>query len=617
MKPDGATSSTNGYSPMSNGTGSSHPRKPAVSSSLNGQSPHNSSHGPQTHGPAGSPTLEPSYFGHDREQVTRILIQSLFDLGYGEAASTLSRESKYELESPAISAFRTAVLEGQWAEAEAILLNSFHQNDKGVAGDSDGTGDQKMARKKGLALAEYADKNEMLFCLRQQKFLELLEHRDLPGALIVLRQELTPLNHDVSQLHALSSLLMCPPESLKAQAGFEGSTNESRQRLLSDLSKFISPSVMIPDHRLATLLDHVKQNQINRCLYHNTAETPSLYCDHMCDRNNFPLRTALELSQHTDEVWYLEFSHDGTKLATTSKDHTVIIYETGSYNVIHKLMEHRGSVGYAAWSPDDSKLLTCSMDHMARLWDVESGRCILTIDHHQEPVTSAAWAPDGETFVTGSLDNESQLCHWSVQGQSIYRWPESYRVRDCAISPDGQHLIAISIEKGIYVYNFVTREKEYALQLKLDPTCVNISADSRYMLVNMSDSQVQLLDIDTADVVRHFTGQKQGRFIIRSNFGGAGENFIVSGSEDSKIYVWHRGNGALVEALDGHTAGCVNAVAWNPADPGVFASAGDDRKVRIWSKEPTPTSAKSVLMANGSARSSLYNATSSRPPSSR
>lgn len=51
------------------------------------------------------------------------------------------------------------------------------------------------------------------------------------------------------------------------------------------------------------------------------------------------------------------------------------------------------------------------------------------------------------------------------------------------------------------------------------------------MLVNMSDSEVQLLDIDTAEVVRRFMGQKQGNYIIRSTFGGAAENFVVSGSE--------------------------------------------------------------------------------------
>lgn len=293
----------------------------------------------------------------------------------------------------------------------------------------------------------------------------------------------------------------------------------------------ISPSVMIPDHRLATLLDQVKQNQINNCLYHNTAQSPSLYSNHLCDRAQFPLKVVLELNQHSDEVWYLDFSHDGTKLATTSRDSTVIIYDTASFAVLHRLSDHAGAVAHATWSPDDTKLISCSHDHKARVWDAESGQCLLTIDHHHEPVTCAAWAPDGESFVTGSLDRQHQLCHWSLRGQALYTWSGEYRVQDCAISPDGQRLVTISTDKRISVYNFHTREEEYSVHLRVDLTCISISSDSKYMLVNMSDNEIQLLDIETADLVRRFEGQRQGQFVIRSNFGGAAENFVISGSE--------------------------------------------------------------------------------------
>ena len=33
------------------------------------------------------------------------------------------------------------------------------------------------------------------------------------------------------------------------------------------------------------------------------------------------------LEDHTDEVWFLNFSHDGRYLASSSKDHTAIIWE--------------------------------------------------------------------------------------------------------------------------------------------------------------------------------------------------------------------------------------------------------------------------------------------------
>lgn len=125
------------------------------------------------------------------------MIQSLYDLGYPGAAATLSRESGYELESPAVAAFRNAILEGHWAEAEQILLESFRP-------DGGGDGDNPSSSWNRLALVESANKNEMLFCVRQQKFLELLEARDVGAALMVLRQELTPLNYNIPQLHALS-----------------------------------------------------------------------------------------------------------------------------------------------------------------------------------------------------------------------------------------------------------------------------------------------------------------------------------------------------------------------------------------------------------------------------
>lgn len=128
---------------------------------------------------------------------------------------------------------------------------------------------------------------------------------------------------------------------------------------------------MIPQHRLAILLDHVKRGQINNCLYHNTAEPPSLYSDHMCDRNDFPLEVSIDLTQHSDEAWFCKFSHDGTKLVTAGKDQTALIYDTSTFTVLRKLTDHGDGVAFASWSPDDSKLITCCQDKIARVWNVD------------------------------------------------------------------------------------------------------------------------------------------------------------------------------------------------------------------------------------------------------
>jgi WD repeat-containing protein 26 len=449
-------------------------------------------------------------------------------MGYNGAAASLSHESGFELESPSVAAFRVAILEGQWTEAENLLLGSTD--------DVSGDGPYDRLEDNGLVLAEGADPGQMLFWMRQQKFLELLEQRELSLALMVLRQELTPLNHDIHQLHLLTSLLMCPKEDLRAQARWEGTIEESRRELLQELTKCISPSVMIRDHRLAELLDQVKRSQINNCLYHNTSITPSLYSDHLCDRDDFPLRTMLELDHHTHEVWYVQFSHNGRWLATAGGEF-IIIYDTTSFTILHRLQGHTKGVTYIAWSPDDSKLVSCSLDTNARLWDVATGRCTMTIDLKTPniPISAVSWAPDSCSFVTASFDRELNLCHWRAWGPQseakLHGWDGGYRALDCAVSPDGERLVVIDSEKGLHVYNFHTYEKEYQFTFPCKSTSVTISRDSKFMLVSLTDGEVQLLDIKTANVVRKFEGQKQGKFIIRSSFGGAGENFILSGSE--------------------------------------------------------------------------------------
>ncbi|KAK8184641.1 WD40-repeat-containing domain protein [Phyllosticta citribraziliensis] len=581
-----------------NGSNGVSPRRAGTAKAANGAS--------STHTNGNASTLSATFFGHDREEVTRILIQGLTDLGYTGAAGALSNESGFELEGPTVAAFRNSVLQGEWAEAEALLFGT----DDGVGADCgygyaggkrpERTEKWSSAPVQGLTLAEGANKDEMRFWMRQQKYLELLEARDLNSALMVLRQELTPLHQDRNRLHALSSLIMCQSaEDLKAQAQWDGAAGESRRRLLSELSRSISPNVMIPERRLAVLLDQVKDHWVANCLYHNTSASPSLYLDHMCEREDFPLTAVLELRHHADEVWFLRYSNDGSMLATCGKDQRVVVYSTSNYQEKFTLRGHDAGVCYVAWSPDDKRLISCSKDNSAKMWDTSSGALVHSLDSGFDyPVTAAAWAPNGETFVTGSQDSNAALCLWSKDCQRIHTWKDdvverergvALRVNDVGITPDASRLVAL-LESHIVVYDFVTREKlrEFEM-LENKPTSLSISSCGTSMLVSMNENKICLMDIDTGEVLHRYEGQKQVKYIIRSAFGGANENFVVSGSEDSRVYIW-RSNGHLVEALEAHRPGCVNCVEWHPRDPTVFASAGDDRTVRIWTR---PNSSRS------------------------
>lgn len=200
---DKSSSNSNGTRYHANGSSQTPVQKVASSISTNGYSRTTNGHSaPYTNGSSTSiaKVRTPTYYGHDREEVARLLIQGLNDLGYVQTASKLVQESGFELESPTVAAFRHAILDGEWSEAESLLFGSPGPEDGGGVSVSNGHSLQDQ----GLVLANGVDKDELKFRLRKQKYLELLEIRDHGGALMVLRQELTPLNQDTGQLHVLS-----------------------------------------------------------------------------------------------------------------------------------------------------------------------------------------------------------------------------------------------------------------------------------------------------------------------------------------------------------------------------------------------------------------------------
>ncbi|KAL1918269.1 uncharacterized protein VTP21DRAFT_2929 [Calcarisporiella thermophila] len=490
------------------------------------------------------------------QELVRLIVQALQDLGYNESASVLEQESGYMLESTEVARFRSAVMAGDWSEAEGLLT--------------------------GLGLNEGEDLQKVKFLISQQKYLELLEAQQLKRALHVLRNELTPLSSAPERLHSLSSYMMCSnPENLRRRAEWDGAGGVSREKLLLDLQQYISSSIMVPARRLETLLLQANEYQRARCLYHDTDDdTLCLYTDHQCTRAKFPCVTRHILEQHTDEVWFVAFSNSGRLLASASKDMTVIIWDVEEGKSIRTLRGHTKSVSYVSWSPDDTMLLSCSFDFAdgVKIWRVEDGECIRTVQKHTEQISACVWLPDGERFATAGFDFSVYL--WNVDGTLIHRW-KTQRTRDLIVDPAGRFLIGVCNEHRIRKYNLENWTEEVCIQESTSISSVCLSPDGKLLLVSLQPSGLHLWNLEDRTLERKYTGHRQADYIIRACFGGRDQQFVVSGSEDSCVYVWHRDHGTLIEVLKGHTS-VVNSVAWNPADPLMFASASDDKSVRIW-----------------------------------
>uniref|UniRef100_A0AAY4BPK7 WD repeat-containing protein 26 n=1 Tax=Denticeps clupeoides TaxID=299321 RepID=A0AAY4BPK7_9TELE len=514
------------------------------------------------------------------EDVIRLIGQHLHGLGLNQTVELLMQESGCRLEHPSATKFRSHVMEGEWDKAENDLneLKPLMHSPNAI-----------------VVTTESLQTLLMKFLLLQQKYLEYLEDGKVLEALQVLRGELTPLKYNTERIHVLSGYLMCShAEDLRAKAEWEGKGVTSRCRLLDKLQTYLPPSVMLPPRRLQTLLRQAVELQRDRCLYHNTKldsslDSVSLLLDHVCSRKQFPCYTQQILTEHCNEVWFCKFSNDGTKLATGSKDTTVIIWqvdsETHQLKLLKTLEGHAYGVSYLAWSPDDTYLIACGPDDCSELWlwNVQTGELRTKMSQsHEDSLTSVAWNPDGKRFVTGGQRGQFYQC--DLEGNLLDSW-EGVRVQCLWCLSDGRTVLASDTHQRIRGYNFEDLTDRNIVQEDHPIMSFTVSKNGRLALLNVATQGVHLWDLQDRVLVRKYQGVTQGFYTIHSCFGGHNEDFIASGSEDHKVYIWHKRSELPIAELTGHTR-TVNCVSWSPTMPSLMASASDDGTVRIWGPAP-------------------------------
>lgn len=517
--------------------------------------------------------------GVKKVEFVRIITEALYSLGYTKTGSFLEQESGIPFHSSTVTVFIQQILNGSWDES----LTSLHK----------------------IGITDETIIKLACFIILQQKFFELLDGEKVMDALKTLRTEIAPLSINNIRVRELSSLILSPSlRIIDGVSGLELTKSKPRSELLEDLQKLFPPTVMIPESRLLKLVEQALDLQRDSCLFHNSlVGVSSLFTDHRCGRDKIPSHTIQILQDHQDEVWYLQFSKNGKYLASSSSDHSAIIWEVnpeGKFALKHRLIGHRKPVSSISWSPNDNQVLTCGLEEVIRRWDVSSGECLEVYEKGIIGTISCTWSPDGKSILSGLTDKS--IITWDLDGKEIecFKGQKTLKISDLQRTNDGK-LITIWKENSILLLDIESGDERC---IKEDQTIVSftLSGDNKFLLVSLSNEELHLWNIEgQIRLVSKYRGYKRSRFIVRSCFGGFQQAFIASGSEDSQVYIWHRGSGEVIETLGGHSA-AVNCVSWNPANPHMMASASDDRTIRIWGLNHVDKNSKTCIRyCNGSS----------------
>jgi WD40 repeat protein len=107
---------------------------------------------------------------------------------------------------------------------------------------------------------------------------------------------------------------------------------------------------------------------------------------------------------------------------------TVHVWDAASGQRVSTLTGHSGGVLDLEFSPDGSRLATASYDGTVWMWDPRSGEPIEVLRGHDGAVSSVAFSPDGSRLA--SVDTKGVVRVWALDLDELVRIAEHELTRD-------------------------------------------------------------------------------------------------------------------------------------------------------------------------------------------
>jgi WD40 repeat protein len=245
---------------------------------------------------------------------------------------------------------------------------------------------------------------------------------------------------------------------------------------------------------------------------------------------------AAPLEGHDLKVVQIQFSLDGSFLASASVDGTVRLWDasTGAFTTV---FETEADLQGALFSPDGKLVLTTSSDNKARLWKTD-GTEITGVPGHVNRISAVAFSPDSRLVAIGSFEGTTQV--WSVEEGMATATMKGHvgSVTDLAFSNDGRSLATASRDGTVRIWSAKDGREKSVLKSSGSVDSVALSPNGLYVVTSSyRERSVRLWAAETSRELALLIGHHDPGTIVpaatRAEFNSDGTQVAVVSGGDS------------------------------------------------------------------------------------